>query len=86
MVVAVVFVVVVVVVVVVMIVVVVMVVVVVVRLRALQVVGRYTSKPVKHNPILPLTANLVNFKLICKKKNDLCYKKPEHLKNINDCP
>ena len=53
--------------VVVVVVVVVMVVVVVVRLRALQVVGRYTSKPVKHNPILPLTANLVNFKLICKK-------------------
>ena len=30
-------------------------------LRALQVVVRYTSKPVKHNPIPPLLANPVNF-------------------------
>ena len=69
--------------VVVMIVVVVIVVVVVVRLRALQVVGRYTSKPVKHNPILPLTANLVNFKLICKKMICVTRNQSTVLKNIN---
>ena len=47
------------------IIIIIIIIVMIISLQALQVVGRYTSKPVKHNPIPPLMANLVNF----RKKN-----------------